>query len=490
MGRDFKAWSVVLVFGGGASLLASLLGGCAGKSFMDPSVSGSYRGGRTPVALPVLTRIAAIEDDMGELVEYSDPLPGDLTAQPMQYRLGQGDALRVTVYDLIETNRAELYEVEVDARGMIELPQLGRVHVGGRTTEEATEIVKTAMLRLVTNPLASVVAVQQRQQTFNLVGAVDRPGAYFVPRANYRLLEAIAVGGRIDDQGEFVYVIREVSLGEDSSPTDVLPTESPAPKPKENILDIIDEIAPPKPQPGLMRGQPAASQPEKPKAPPPVVTLPDETPAATPANAAEPAPSGATRWVFLNGKWTQVAATPRAEGGDSIPEATDAMVTQRVIRVPLKDLLAGKQSVNLVIRPGDVVRVPSPPIGTIYIGGQINRPGTYSLPSTGGLTLLRAIMAAGGYSSLAIPSRIDITRVVGKDREATIMLDGAAIAERTQPDIYLKPNDTINVGTNFWALPLAILRNGLRVNYGFGFVLDRNLSNDLFGPPPVNQFGQ
>ena len=35
----------------------------------------------------------------------------------------------VTLYDLIETNRPELYQVVVDARGAIELPQLGRIQV-------------------------------------------------------------------------------------------------------------------------------------------------------------------------------------------------------------------------------------------------------------------------------------------------------------------------------------------------------------------------
>jgi hypothetical protein len=70
------------------------------------------------------------------------------------------------------------------------------------------------------------------------------------------------------------------------------------------------------------------------------------------------------------------------------------------------------------------------------------------------------------------------------------MIDGKAIADRTQPDIVLKPNDRVNVGTNFWALPLAVIRNGFRASYGFGFVFDRNIGNDLLGPPPVNQFGQ
>jgi hypothetical protein len=48
----------------------------------------------------------------------------------------------------------------------------------------------------------------------------------------------------------------------------------------------------------------------------------------------------------------------------------------------------------------------------------------------------------------------------------------------------------VSVGTNFWALPVAIVRNGFRTSYGYGFILDRNIANDLFGPPPVNSIGQ
>jgi hypothetical protein len=50
----------------------------------------------------------------------------------------------------------------------------------------------------------------------------------------------------------------------------------------------------------------------------------------------------------------------------------------------------------------------------------------------------------------------------------------------------MKPNDHVLVGTNWFAYPLAIFRNGLRMNYGFGFLLDRNFGNDVFGAPPSN----
>jgi polysaccharide export outer membrane protein len=159
-------------------------------------------------------------------------------------------------------------------------------------------------------------------------------------------------------------------------------------------------------------------------------------------------------------------------------------MTQRVIEIPIKPLLAGQSDVNIVVRPGDVVRVPAASTGVVYVGGQVARPGTFSLPPSGKLTLLRVITAAGGMGQLGIPERVDLTRMVGTDREATIRLNMRAIAEKTQPDVILKADDHINVGTNFWAFPIAIIRNGFRMSYGFGFLIDRNFGNDIFGAPP------
>ena len=43
-----------------------------------------------------------------------------------------------------------------------------------------------------------------------------------------------------------------------------------------------------------------------------------------------------------------------------------------------------------------------------------------------------------------------------------------------QPDIYLKPNDMVRVGTNAIRAVLAAFRNAFRITYGFGFLYDRN----------------
>jgi hypothetical protein len=122
--------------------------------------------------------------------------------------------------------------------------------------------------------------------------------------------------------------------------------------------------------------------------------------------------------------------------------------------------------------------------GVVYLGGQVARPGPYGIQTDTRLTILRGMISAGGLGSLAIPERVDITRIVGPGRQATIRLNLRAIGEQTQPDIYLKPDDMINVGTNFWALPLAVIRGGFRASYGYGFILDRNFSGDIFGPDP------
>jgi protein involved in polysaccharide export with SLBB domain len=221
----------------------------------------------------------------------------------------------------------------------------------------------------------------------------------------------------------------------------------------------------------------------------PLVDLPSVTTEPESPAAREPAP-----YIFVNGEWIPAQPRPLDDGGfvaDTGPltttdPVTGELMTQRIIRVPVQPLLRGEARYNIVIRPGDIIRVPTPPTGNLYMGGMIARPGTYNLPITGRMTLKQAIFAAGGLNALGIPERVDLIRRVSETREATVRLNLRAIFEGTEPDLFLKPNDMINVGTNFAAAPLAVMRNGFRVSYGFGFLLDRNFGNDVFGAPPSN----
>lgn len=57
-------------------------------------------------------------------------------------------------------------------------------------------------------------------------------------------------------------------------------------------------------------------------------------------------------------------------------------------------------------------------------------------------------------------------------------MDLDKIFDGQQPDIYLKPNDQVMVGTNAIAPFLAATRNAFRITYGFGFLYDKNYADE------------
>ncbi len=477
----------------GMALLLAGLAGCETDSFLDPSITGRWE--HTPTTVPILERIAAIEDPRGELVEYMEPTSDDLRVDADDYRVGPGDALDLVLYDMIVPRQPDGYQRIVDSRGNIDLPQLGSINVNGLTADEIVAAIQDRMKPFVGNPLATVNVVNARQMTFHVIGAVRSPAPYFMPSREYRVLEALTAAGGFPESTPYVYVIRQVPLSSDASAgaragSSNAPPPAAAPEPQsgEDLLKIIDELSGDEPNPaavssGFQPGQtpPPASAPDA-----PLIDLVDSSSPA-PAGAQPPVsapPSSSGNWVYLNNQWVQVQSAPAPDTGAGAEPAR--LMTQRVIRIPVKPLLAGDARYNIVVRPGDIIRVPSPDTGIVYAAGQVSRPGVYQLPDAGRLTLTRLIDAAGGLGAIAIPERVDLTRMVGPDRQATIRLNLRAIAEGTQPDVFLRADDRVNVGTNFWALPLAVVRGGFRMTYGFGFLLDRNFGNDVFGPPPTD----
>ncbi|MHA7814085.1 MAG: polysaccharide biosynthesis/export family protein [Phycisphaerales bacterium] len=493
---------------GALALLGSLMGGCTFDSYMDPSIVGRWE--RTPTSVPILTHIGAIEDPQSQYVEVTDITPQDLIPETDIYRVGPGDFLDLTIYDLITRGQAELLPRQIDQNGYIQIPQLGRIFVSGKTETEVSDAIAQKMAPLVADPLVSVVVQQRRQQVFHLHGSVNAPGPYSILNADFRIYEALISAGGFPEYVKEILVIRQVPLDENTtnlSPEDPadrnLSPDEPDEQPSgENLLDVIDELS----APGMMSGRTSSSglmaHSRQPSDQDPIIDLVEPTDRgmdtgtnATPSTEAERLPP-APRWRFVDGQWIResvpVAARRTIDSPDSssLLDSRGQLFTQRVIRVPVEPLVAGDARYNIVIRPGDIIRVPPSPAGFYYIRGEIARPGVYNLPGVGKLTLTRAIASGGDFAPTAIPERVDLTRMVGPDEQATIMLNARAIFEGTQPDIYIKPDDMINIGTNFWATPLAVLRGGFRSSYGFGFLLDRNFGNDVFGAPPTNQFGR
>jgi protein involved in polysaccharide export with SLBB domain len=149
----------------------------------------------------------------------------------------------------------------------------------------------------------------------------------------------------------------------------------------------------------------------------------------------------------------------------------------RVIRVPYDELRRGALKYNVVIRPQDHIFVPEPVIGEYYMGGHVLRTGVYSLTARD-ITLRKAVIAAGGLDQLAVPQNTDIVRNIERFKKVYARVNLAKIFSGQEPDILLKPDDEIMVGTSAWAPFLAAFRNGFRLTYGFGFIYDRNYWED------------
>lgn len=479
----------------GLAVGLATLTGCEVDSWFDPSVIGRWE--QTPTVVPILDRIASIEDSTGVHVEATQIQPADLVPDAEEYRIGAGDVLEIRIRDFFEVRVEERFERVVDRTGFIDLPKIGAFRMEDKTPTEAREAIENAIADadMQDNPVVAVTPLQLRQQTFSVLGAVASPGQYYIPSRDYRILEGLTVAGGIAETIPKIYVIRQKSLGDSTTsrtePTRHTPGWNEPGRPGQgqpagdDLMKLIDDLSKPEdgnPSPAVIGQRPALVSAARAQPP---IDLPEGATnrPATPADPTQPDRSR-SNWIFLNGQWTRTDGAGVPEGADPLsdsPRAAEAQVVQRVIEIPTAQLLAGRADVNVVLRPSDVVRVPPPATGLVYMAGQVARPGPYNLPPDGKLTLLRAITSAGGLGVLAIPERVDLTRVVGESRQATIRLNLRAIAEQTQPDIYLKPDDMINVGTNFFAYPIAIIRSGFRMSYGFGFILDRNFAGDIWG---------
>jgi hypothetical protein len=188
-------------------------------------------------------------------------------------------------------------------------------------------------------------------------------------------------------------------------------------------------------------------------------SLPATTPIATAPPPAGPSPTGPVDWEEL-----------ASEG------------QQRVIRIPADKIRHGDPNYDVVIKHQDWIRLDAGPVGVFYLGGHVGRPGVYSLTGQE-MTLTQAIVAAGGLDMVAWPTRCEIRRRIDGDREEITQWDLARIMDGRDPDLFLKSEDVVRVGTHAIAPLLATIRNSFRLTYGFGFVYDRNFADiDRYNP--------
>ena len=454
----------------GATLTASVLAltGCEADGFLDPTLVGRWE--RTPITMPILEEIDLARNFNTGDVPISPVRPADLQPDVQEYVIGAGDFISISVFELISVGVTEVQERVIDETGNIRLPVIGRVKAAGLSPSQLEqEIIDILQEKgVMEDATVSVVVQQSRQNLYSIIGAPEegstRFGTYLIPQPEFRLLEAIALAGGVSNRIKRILVFRQTPLtGATAGETPGDPGRSrratPAPSSTDDLLDgILD--------PGEAGGSDAGVADRA--APPAGVESGLERTDSSP------------RWVYIDDKFVKVQGSGGEETQDD--QNLSNLIAQRVIEVPYEKLINGDMRYNVVVRPGDIIRIPNQAAGFVYVMGQSNRPGAYTVPGERDLTIKQLIASSGGLSGLANPQRTDLVRRTDVNQEVTLRINLAAIFHGTEPDIFLKPDDMLNIGSSGVAAPLAVIRNGFRASYGFGFVLDRNFGTDVFGP--------
>ena len=465
--------------------LSCLLTGCEWNDFINASEPKVLGKDSKPLVVPILDTLdPSVEEPDTAYSQAVDVRPQDLVPDISDYRMGKNDTVSVSIFDLYGEGTGEAVKlVRVSETGMVSLPFISPVKAEGLTERELEQVVSNAYqeARLIKNARVSATVAEARARTYSIQGNVGSVGEYQITRPDYRMLDvmvaahapAAAIGA------DYAYVIRKVSSETPAVPP-VLPATQPSPNPSLPTTAPGELLAPQsraggpperramlmdQPSPnnggllapgsdegasGVIEGQPAPA-PARPASP---------GPAAAPTPEALPSPEPSTAFQF-----------------NSLKEPSDL----RVIRVPIDQLRQyGQLKYNIVIRPGDMIIVPDPQTGFYYMAGHSARPGVFSLAGTK-VTIKQAWGAAGGADDFGVPRRSEIIRRIGTNKEVFVRINISKIWAGQQPDIYLKPNDIVFVGTDFIAPFVAAVRNSFRFTYGFGFLYDRDFSPQSSG---------
>lgn len=109
---------------------------------------------------------------------------------------------------LVETQQPRQQTYIVDAKGDIQFPKLGTIHVAGMTTEGLREYLTKEISKSVEDPF---VKVQLVSFCVNVLGEVASPGRKGIGTERFSILDAIAAAGDITPYGkrDNVLLVRE-----------------------------------------------------------------------------------------------------------------------------------------------------------------------------------------------------------------------------------------------------------------------------------------
>lgn len=127
--------------------------------------------------------------------------PAPLIQPEVDYILGGGDRIRITVFEVPEYSG----EYQIPPGGALYLPLVGGVSVRGLTQEQAAETISARYSRFLRRPIITVSLVAPRPVNVVVSGEVNRPGSYSV---------GLVAGGGDNPGVQYPTVLGAITLAE------------------------------------------------------------------------------------------------------------------------------------------------------------------------------------------------------------------------------------------------------------------------------------
>jgi polysaccharide biosynthesis/export protein len=164
------------------------------------------------VAKPVLPDSTDPPAKSGQPTAPDTTPPRVADVQPDSFIIGVEDVLNINVWKEPEISRA----VPVRPDGMITLPLVGEVKAKGLTPLQLQDQITASLKKFMADPQVTVIVVEVRSLTFNVVGQVLKPGYYPLTR-RMTVLDAIALSGGFQPfaKQKKVYVLRMQADGKE-----------------------------------------------------------------------------------------------------------------------------------------------------------------------------------------------------------------------------------------------------------------------------------
>ena len=162
---------------------------------------------------------------------------------------------------------------------------------------------------------------------------------------------------------------------------------------------------------------------------------------------------------------------PSARSSDAGASGADPAVGSKnddpeIVEVPIKELMnSGDPKWNILIYPGDVVKVV--PAGTVYVAGDVTRPGGFPLTDFDNVSVIQALSMAGGPLRTAVRKNTVIIRRDAKGNRLEQKVDLGRVLKGQDPDVMLGANDILFLpGSASKAAALRTLESSIQMATG------------------------